>query len=125
MHSIRITAGRVTAQAVLNETATAEAVWNALPINGRATTWGDEIYFTIPVDLEEEHARAVVGLGDLAYWPPGNALCIFFGPTPMSRGSEIRAASPVNVVGRIEGDATVFRAVGDGAAILIERIATA
>ena len=91
--TIRITAGNVTMDATLNETATASEIWDALPITARANLWGDEIYFAIPVHRAEENAKATVGLGDLGYWPPGNAFCIFYGPTPMSRGDEIRPAS--------------------------------
>jgi hypothetical protein len=87
---------------------TARAIWDALPLEARASTWGDEIYFSIPVDAEAEDPWEVVEMGDLGYWPPGSAFCIFFGPTPASRGDEIRPASPVNVVGRIEGEPRVF-----------------
>jgi hypothetical protein len=120
MPTIRITAGPVSVRAILSETATGAAIRAALPIRGRASTWGDEVYFAIPVDAVEDEARAVVNVGDLAYWPPGSAFCIFFGPTPASHGNEIRPASPVNVVGRVEGDATVFRQVRDGTPVLIE-----
>jgi uncharacterized protein len=120
MPDIRITAGPVSVRASLAETATGKAIRAALPIQGRAITWGDEIYFAIPVDADEDDARATVEVGDLAYWPPGSAFCIFFGPTPASRGNEVRPASPVNVVGRVEGDATVFRQVRDGTPVLIE-----
>jgi hypothetical protein len=122
MRKMRITAGDVSAEAVLNDSATAEAIWDALPIEARASTWGDEIYFGIPVHLDEQDAREVVELGDLGYWPPGHAFCIFFGRTPMSRGNEIRPASPVNVLGKIEGDARVFTRVANGARIRLERI---
>jgi len=120
MSTIRINAGPVTALAELLDTPTARAIQAALPITGRASTWGDEVYFTIPVAVGEEDAKAVVEVGDIAYWPPGSALCIFFGPTPASRGSEIRPASPVNVVGRVAGDATVFRQVRDGTNVRVE-----
>jgi len=100
---------------------TAKAVWAALPIEARANTWGDEIYFGIPVKVGPENPREVVELGDLAYWPPGNAFCIFFGRTPASRGDEIRPASAVNVFGRVEGDPTVFKKVRSGDAVRIER----
>src|ERR1700704_1192101 len=99
---VRISAGSVACTAVLHANSTARAIWNALPISGRANVWGDEIYFEIPVDLAEDDGREEVAVGDLGYWPPGNALCIFWGPTPASHGSEPRAASPVNVFGRIE-----------------------
>jgi uncharacterized protein len=121
MHRIRITAGRVTATALLNDSKTAEAISEALPIRGEGLRWGDEIYFSIPADLDKEDARAVVGLGDLGYWAPGTALCIFFGPTPVSRGAEIRPASPDNVFGRLEGDPKAFATVSDGSAVMVER----
>jgi hypothetical protein len=122
MRSIHIIAGKVNATAVLNDSPTAEAIWNALPISARANTWGDEIYYSIPVNLEEApDAKAVVNMGDLGYWSPGSAMCIFFGPTPVSRGNEIRPASPVNVFGKVKGDATVFKAVRSGESITIEK----
>ena len=118
---IKITAGPVVVSATLNDTATAAMIWDALPIETSANTWGDEIYFAIPVAAGDETGQEVVDLGDLAYWPPGNAFCIFFGPTPMSRGNEIRPASAVTVVGKICGDPTVFKQVASGAPVLIER----
>jgi hypothetical protein len=118
---IRIKAGNIKAIAELNETRTAEAVWHALPITGEANRWGEEIYFSIPVSLEEEDAREVVSAGDLGYWPPGSAFCIFFGPTPMSKGQEIQPASPVNVFGKIIGDARVLRQVTSGTEITINK----
>ncbi|MEM7133324.1 MAG: cyclophilin-like fold protein [Chloroflexota bacterium] len=118
---ITIKAGAVTTSATLNDSPTAEAIWNALPIEGSANIWGDEIYFSIPVSLgEEQDAQAEVQLGDLAFWPPGNAFCIFYGPTPASIENEPRAASPVNVFGQVEGDATIFRSVGNGAKVSIQ-----
>jgi uncharacterized protein len=120
-HRIRITAGDVQATAVLNQSETARAIWAALPIEARGSTWGDEIYFGIPVDRGEEEARAVVDLGDLAYWPPGKAFCIFFGPTPASHGDECRPASPVNVVGKIDGDPTTFKRVPSGARVVLAK----
>ena len=121
MKTISISASGVTAKAVLEKTPTAEAVLKALPMEGRVNRWGEEIYFSIPVSLKEEAgARDVLEMGELGYWPPGKAFCIFFGPTPASRGTEIRAASKVNVFGRITGDATVFSKVPDGAKITIK-----
>ena len=122
--SIRITAGQVVATAELNDSKTAATIWEALPIEAKADTWGDEIYFGIPVRAEADAAKEVVDLGDLAFWPPGHAFCIFFGPTPASRGDEIRPASPVNVVGRVNGDATVFKKVRAGTRVTLERRAT-
>jgi len=123
MRRIRITAGNVTATAVLNESPTANEIWDALPITARGNTWGDEIYFGIPVYVDEAaDAQEIVDMGDLAFWPPGHAFCIFFGPTPMSRGNEIRPASAVNVFGQVEGDATVFTAVSSGTEVVLERV---
>lgn len=119
--NISIKAGQIEIAAELNETETAQAIWDALPIKARGNRWGDEIYFSIPVTLGEENARAVVDVGDLAYWPAGNGFCIFFGPTPMSSGAEPVPASPCNVFGKIIGDATILKQVSSGAEILIER----
>jgi len=118
---IRIKAGAIEVVAELNETKTAGAIWEALPIKGSVNCWGDEIYFSIPVSLEAEDARELVSLGDLGYWPPGTAFCLFFGPTPMSRGQEIRPASPVNVFGRIIGDTKVLRQVASGTEITVDK----
>ena len=120
--SIRIRCGELIAVAKLNDSVSAQAIWEALPLEGGANVWVDEIYFRIPVSLAEDEAQEVVELGDLGYWPPGSAFCIFFGPTPMSRGNEIRPASPVNVFGKIDGDATAFKRVPSGTQVLIERI---
>jgi|SRR5688572_13729879 uncharacterized protein len=117
---IRITAGSVTVDAELNDSRTATAIAARLPIEAKAETWGDEIYFDIGQALAGESPREVVELGDLGYWPPGQAFCIFFGPTPMSRGDEIRPASPVNVVGRVVGDARAFTKVRAGSRVRIE-----
>jgi hypothetical protein len=118
---IRITAGSVSAEAVLDGSSTARAVWEALPLSVPGETWGDEIYFGIPVKAAPESPRDTVEMGDLGYWPPGSAFCIFFGPTPASRGDEIRPASPVNVFGRIVGDPRVFKKVRSGTAVRVER----
>ena len=118
---IRISVGPVSADARLDDSRTASAIWNALPITARAQTWGDEIYFDIGLSADPESPREVVGLGELAYWPPGQAFCIFFGKTPASRGDEIRAASGVNVIGQVVGDPTVFKRVRAGATIRLER----
>jgi hypothetical protein len=118
--AIKITAGAVQLMARLNDSETARMIEEALPIEARASTWGDEIYFEIPVAAEPENPRETVELGDLAYWPPGSAFCIFFGRTPASEGDEIRPASAVNVVGKVDGDPTVLTSVASGASIRIE-----
>jgi len=118
---IKIKAGKVDAEAILNDSATARKVWAALPIEAKANTWGDEIYFAIPVKAPlEKSAQELVEVGDLGYWPSGNAFCIFFGPTPMSRGNEVRPASAVNVIGRVSGDAGVFKKIPPGSKIRVE-----
>ncbi len=119
---IRIKAGSVTALAELNNTRTAEAIWQALPINSKADVWGEEIYFAIPVKIEPENGLEVVSLGDLGYWPPGSAFCIFFGATPVSREGEIRAASPVNIFGKLAGEPKIFKRVKPGTKVVVERI---
>jgi len=122
MPTLRISAGPVSVTAQLNDSPTARLLWEALPIDGKANRWGDEIYFSIPIDADEEpDARAGVEVGEIAFWPPGNAFCIFWGPTPASRGSQPMAASPVNVLGRIVGDATQFDRVSSGARVRLER----
>jgi len=114
--------GPIEAVATSENPRTAEAIWKALPIKGKANRWGDEIYFSIPVDLKEEKARAEVEVGSVAYWPPGKALCIFFGPTPVSKHGEPRAYSPVNVFAKIVGDSTVFKKVEDNNEVLLEKV---
>ena len=119
---ITITSGEVAVTARLVESETAELVWDALPLEATVSTWGDEIYFRTPVSAgESPDSRAVQEVGAVAYWPSGQALCLFFGPTPASTGNEPRAISPVNPVGMIEGDPQVLRSIGQGAGILVER----
>jgi hypothetical protein len=118
---ICIKLGLIEAVAELNNTRTAQAIWEALPIKARANLWGEEVYFSIPVSLELEAGQELVSAGDLGYWPEGNAFCIFLGPTPISRGGEIRPASAVTVFGRITGEATIFKQVASGTEITIER----
>lgn len=119
---IRIIAGDVAADAELNDSPTARKVWEALPIEAEGKTWGDEIYFPIPVTARlEPDAKEVVMLGDLGYWPTGKAFCIFFGATPVSRGDEIRPASAVNVIGKVSGDPKVFKEVASGLRVRLEK----
>ena len=118
---ITITTEELKVDASLNDSKAAQKIWETLPIEGKVNTWGDEIYFSIPVNIELENAKAVVSEGDLAYWPPGNAFCIFFGTTPVSRGNEIRPASPVNIFGKIIGDPKVFKKVSSGVKIIVKK----
>ena len=113
--------GLVEAVAELNNTKTAKAIWESLPVKGRVNLWGEEIYFPIPLSLGLEAGQELVSIGDLGYWPSGNAFCIFFGPTPISHGDEIRPASAVTVFGRVTSNATVFKQVASGTEITIEK----
>jgi hypothetical protein len=118
---IIIKTGPVKAEAQIDDSRTADAIWQALPIKGIANLWGDEVYFEIPVNLELDDGKELVSEGDLGYWPSGNCFCIFFGPTPMSKANEIRPASAVNVFGKIVGDAKIFKQVKEGDPITIEQ----
>ena len=119
---IRILVSDLKVEAELNESKTAQLIWEALPIEAKANLWGEEIYFTIPVETRlETGSREVVSTGELGYWPTGHAFCIFFGPTPASRGDEIRAASAVNVIGKVLGDPKVFLKVKDGVKVVLEK----
>lgn len=118
----KIKSGSATWFAAINNTATGRLIYESLPMKGRASRWGGEIYFSIPVVADlEPGASEEVAKGDLGYWPTGQAFCIFFGRTPASRGDEIRAASAVNVFGRVESDLDELNQVADGAEIVIER----
>ncbi len=101
---ISFTSGSITIEGILNETETAKKIWSSLPLDSSVNTWGDEIYFSVQVDNELENSQEIVDLGDIGFWPPGNAICLFFGPTPISSEGEIRPASSVNIVGKIIGN---------------------
>ena len=119
---IRILVSDLTVEAELNDSKTAQSVWEALPVEAKASLWGEEIYFAIPVKTGlEAGSREVVSAGELGYWPTGHAFCIFFGPTPASQGNEIRAASAVNIIGKVLGDPKAFLKVKDGAKVTLER----
>jgi len=122
MKRIRITAGNITLEATLANTACAEELWNILPLATKINTWGDEIYFSIPIHHAlDATAREVVEVGDLGYWPEGPAFCIFYGSTPISNDKEIRPASAVNIIGKVIGDPTSLRMVLPGSKITIEQ----
>ena len=118
---IRILISDLRVEAELNESRTSQMIWEALPLEAKINLWGEEIYFSIPVKTGlEVGSREVVSAGELGYWPTGHALCIFFGPTPASRGDEIRAASAVNVIGKVLSDPKAFLKVKDGVKIRLE-----
>ena len=118
---IKISVGELEVAGWLNETNTATRVLGILPITATVNLWGDEIYFSIPVEVEPENAQETVNLGDIAYWPQGKAMCIFFGKTPISEGDEIRPISPVNVIGRIEEAQKLLGKVKQGDSITVRR----
>ena len=112
MSTIRIRAGSVEMTATLNDTPTAKAILEALPFDSSAQLWGREVYFGIPVHMDEDDAQARVPSGTVGFWPPGDSLCVFFGQTP---------ASPVNVVGTLDGDPNEFAKVASGDAVRVEK----
>lgn len=105
----------------LNDTNTAEAIWNALPFDAYTNTWGEEIYFEIPVKMKLERGKKVMEIGEVAYWPDGNALCLFYGPTPVSGDESPVAISPVTPVGRVLGDPRNLKRVGDRMKVTLDR----
>jgi hypothetical protein len=122
MAKIMIAAGSVSLQAEILDTPTAKKVLEALPFENSANVWGEEIYFDIPLNIEQEpDARSEVKVGDLAYWPAGSAFCIFFGPTPVSTDNRPRAYSPVNVFGKVLGDPKQFKSVSNGVLVHVKR----
>jgi ribose 5-phosphate isomerase B len=121
MRKAKLTAGKARAFVWLNSTRSADTIWDSLPLRGVGRRWGQEVYFQVPVKMGEENARQVVSFGDVAYWPEGNCICVFFGSTPLSQGDEIRAASPVNILGRVMNDPRVFEAVSD-VEVVLERV---
>jgi hypothetical protein len=119
---IKITAGTVTVTAELDDTALAKAIAAKLPIETEPNEWGDEFYFSIPVRSGlDETATKKVKVGDIGFWPPGSAMAIFFGPTPMSSGADPVPASAVCLLGRITGDATLLKKARGARTIRIER----
>ena len=123
MNIISIGFDNLTVKATLNDSPTANEIWSHLPLEAHVNTWGDEIYFEIPVIMSQEpDAREQVEIGELGYWPVGQAFCIFFGPTPVSKDEKPRAYSPVNIVGKVLGDFSQLRTIRDGELVRIAQM---
>lgn len=123
IRNIRIKAGSVELLAAISDNQTADAIWDVLPIEGNANVWGEEIYFSIPVELPtSSDARQDMAVGELGYWPSGRAFCIFFGPTPVSTGSQPRAYTDVNPFGQISSDPADLKTVSDGELVYVSRM---
>jgi hypothetical protein len=124
MARIRFDFGTLTLDAELLDTPTARAIAAALPVNSSAMTWGEEVYFEVPVKVErEKDARAVVTPGEIAYWPDGHCIALGFGRTPISQGDECRLASPCNIFAKALGDVKALAKVRGGAKITVTAIA--
>ena len=122
MTQIKIEFENISIDAVLNDSETSNKIKKILPISNSVNTWGDEIYFSIGVNDDENDSKEVVELGDLGYWPPGNAFCLFFGLTPASEGDKIMPASPVNVIGKILGDLEILKSIKSGDKVTINLV---
>ncbi len=123
MRKLKMIIGDVEITAELFDTPTADALYAAAPFISSASTWGEEVYFGTPVSLDREtDARAVVEAGELAFWIEGSSIAIGFGPTPISRGDEIRLAAPTNIWGRAVEDVRTLASVRSGAAIRVEKV---
>ena len=122
MRRLRMTIGSVVISAELFDTPTADAIYDSVPFSSSASLWGEEVYFSTPVNVpRESDARAIVEAGELAFWVEGDSIAIGFGPTPISQGKEIRLAAPTNIWARAVEDVGQLRAVPEGAAITVER----
>jgi hypothetical protein len=120
---LKMTIGSVQLEAELFDTPTADAIYAKLPFNAVASTWGDEVYFSTPVHVRREaDAKDVIEAGELAFWVEGDSIAIGFGPTPVSRGKEIRLAARTNIWGKALGPVTQLRKVKDGDPIRVEKV---
>ena len=125
MSRIRFDFGTLTLDAELLDTPTAKAIAAALPITSSALTWGEEVYFDVPVDVDREaNARAVVEMGEIAYWPDGPAIALGFGRTPISKGGEIRLASPCNIFAKALDDMKSLGTIKAGAKVKVTAVGT-
>ncbi len=124
MRKLKMTIGGIEILAELKNTPTADAIYKALPFTAKASTWGEEVYFSTPVHVPREaDAKAVVEAGELAFWVEGDSIAIGFGPTPISQGNEIRLANPTNIWGKALSDVRALKPVKPGAAIKVEKVA--
>ena len=121
MKPIVIKIGDIRLEAELNESKTARLVWDALPFEANGQTWGDEIYFRIPVGADLADPQPVVHIGDIGYWPTGHAFCIFYGKTPASSKDDIVPASPVDLIGRVTSDVTILKGTADPGRVIVEK----
>lgn len=123
MRKARITAGAASLDVILKDTPTADAIWDALPISSIASTWGEEVYFAVPVSQPREaDARDLLEMGEIAFWPDGDAIAIVFGRTPISGPGEMRLASASNIWAEADGDPTVMYPVRGGDSVRVERV---
>lgn len=123
MSGVKIIISDLRLEAELLKTETASKVLSALPIESKVNRWGDEIYFSVPVKAGlESNAKDILEIGDVCYWTTGQAIAIFFGPTPVSEGNECRAYEPVNLFGKIKGDAKLLKKIKEGETIRLEKI---
>jgi len=122
MTQIKIEFENTSIDAVLNNSETADKIKKILPLSNSVNIWGDEIYFSIGVNDGEIDSKEVVELGDLGYWPPGNAFCLFFGLTPASEGDKIMPASPVNIIGKILSDLEILKSIKSGEKVSVKLV---
>ncbi|MFL2664751.1 MAG: cyclophilin-like fold protein [Dehalococcoidia bacterium] len=119
---IKISSENFHTTATLNNTKWADYLYKNLPIEGSSQFWGDELFFSTPINMEEDaDSLEVVNIGDIAFWPPGSAFCIFWGPTPMSRDEEIRPVSKVNLLGSIDSQLLKIKDINAGNKMVISR----
>jgi uncharacterized protein len=121
-YKINLKTANLTMKAELNDTTISGKIIEKLPIKAKVNTWGDEIYFPVPVKSQNENGVTVVQSGDLCFWPPSGCFCIFFGKTPISKGDEIQPASEVTIIGKLQGKPEEWKVVNDGEEIVIEKV---
>lgn len=123
MNKIEIKFEHLSFHAELNDSPTSIELWKHLPLESQVNTWGEEIYFEIPLNMPQEpDAHEIVEIGELGYWPVGQAFCIFFGPTPVSTDERPRAYSPVNILGKIMGDCEQLKSIQNLEKVRLERL---